>query len=371
MTRELTRVKCLLVDDLDENLLALSALLRRDDVELLKARSGADALELLLANDDVALALIDVQMPEMDGFELAELMRGSERTRHIPIIFVTAGARDQIRVFQGYEAGAVDFLFKPIDSHILVSKADIFFQLYRQKQRLVQELQERTETLRLQEMFAGVLGHDLRTPLTAIVTGAQLLQHKAEDEGVQRIAGRMLSSGNRMARMIDDLLDLTRARLAGGIPVARRATELGPLISRTVQEQRIAFPDRAIELSQDGDLKGEWDPDRIAQVASNLISNALRHGADTEPVRVCVDGRARDTVTLTVINAGSIAEELIPHLFDPFRGGERKFERQEGLGLGLYIARQIVHAHDGSVDVKSEHPRVVFTVSIPRSAQPA
>ena len=94
MTRDLTRVKCLLVDDLDENLLALSALLRRDDVELLKARSGADALELLLANDDVALALIDVQMPEMDGFELAELMRGSERTRHIPIIFVTAGARD-------------------------------------------------------------------------------------------------------------------------------------------------------------------------------------------------------------------------------------------------------------------------------------
>ncbi len=161
-------VKCLLVDDLEENLLALSALLRRDDVEMLLARSGAEALELLLSHD-VALALLDVQMPEMDGFELAELMRGSERTRHVPIIFVTAGARDQHRMFKGYESGAVDFLYKPIEPHILRNKADVFFQLYRQKQQLVRELHERTETLRLNEMFTAVLGHDLRNPLSAIL----------------------------------------------------------------------------------------------------------------------------------------------------------------------------------------------------------
>src|SRR3954464_3365423 len=104
------KVKCLLVDDLEENLLALSALLQRDDVELLKARSGAEALELLLVHE-VALAFLDVQMPEMDGFELAELMRGTERTRHVPLIFVTAGARNQHRLFKGYELGAVDFLY--------------------------------------------------------------------------------------------------------------------------------------------------------------------------------------------------------------------------------------------------------------------
>src|SRR3954464_9981400 len=112
------KVKCLLVDDLEENLLALSALLNRGDVELLQARSGAEALELLLAHD-VALAFLDVQMPDMDGFELAELMRGSERPRPVPLIFVTAGAHDQHRLFQGYESGAVDFLHKPIDPHIL------------------------------------------------------------------------------------------------------------------------------------------------------------------------------------------------------------------------------------------------------------
>src|SRR6185369_6203936 len=109
-------VKCLLVDDRAENLLALSTLLRRDDVELLTARSGAHALDLLLSHD-VALALLDVQMPEMDGFELAELMRGSERTRHVPIIFVTAASHDQHRVFKGYETGAVDFLYKPLDPY--------------------------------------------------------------------------------------------------------------------------------------------------------------------------------------------------------------------------------------------------------------
>ena len=125
-------IKCLLVDDLRENLLALSALLEGDDIETLTAQSGAEALELLLVHD-FALAFLDVQMPEMDGFELAELMRGSERTRHVPIIFVTAGAREAQRVFKGYESGAVDFIYKPIEPHILKNKADVFFQLYRQR----------------------------------------------------------------------------------------------------------------------------------------------------------------------------------------------------------------------------------------------
>lgn len=142
------RIKCLLVDDLAENLLALSALLQSEDVEVLSARSGPEALELLLTHE-VALALIDVQMPDMDGLELAELMRGSARTRQVPIIFVTAASRDQHHIFKGYESGAVDFLYKPIDAHILKNKADVFFRLYRQTQQLAVELRERTETLRL------------------------------------------------------------------------------------------------------------------------------------------------------------------------------------------------------------------------------
>ena len=213
-------VKCLIVDDLEENLLALSALLERDDVQVLTARSGAEALELLLVHD-VALAFLDVQMPEMDGFELAELMRGSERTRHIPLIFVTAGAREQQRLFKGYESGAVDFIYKPIEPRILQNKADVFFELYRQRQQLALELQDRSETLRLNEMFSALLAHDLRSPLSAILASAQLLQRRTEDRPAFETAARIVSSGKRMARMIEDMLDLARARLAGGIIVKR------------------------------------------------------------------------------------------------------------------------------------------------------
>ena len=359
------KVKCLLVDDLDENLLALSALLRRDDVELLQARSGAQALELLLAHD-VALAILDVQMPDMDGFELAELLRGSERTRHVPLIFVTAGARDQHRVFKGYDLGAVDFLYKPIEPHILKNKADVFFQLHRQRQQLVRELNERTETLRLNEMFAAVLGHDLRAPLSAILTGAHLLQLRSDDPAVRDTAARMVSSGKRMSRMIEDMLDLARARLAGGIPIKRTKTDLGTLIERVVQEHQAGFPSRRLELCQTGNLQGEWDADRLTQVASNLIGNSLQHGVPSEPVRVTLDGSDADTVVLSVANGGRIPPELLPHVFDPFRGGQRE-SRSEGLGLGLYIAQQIVQAHQGTVEVRSDDAGTTeFRVRVPR-----
>ena len=366
MISMLHRVKCLLVDDLEENLLALSALLRRDDVEVLTARSGSEALELLLVHD-VALALLDVQMPRMDGFELAELMRGSERTREVPIIFVTAAARDQHRLFKGYESGAVDFLYKPIEPHILENKAEVFFRLYRQKQQLAQQLQEQTETLRLNEMFTAVLGHDLRNPLSAILMAAHMVQHQSEDETVRGTAKRILMSGKRMTRMIDDMLDLARARLAGGIPLKISHSDLAEPVQRVVREYETAFPQRRVELQQDGDLAGEWDTERLAQVASNLIGNALQHGAADGAIQVRLDGSHAEVVVLSVANAGTIPPRVLPHLFEPFQGGQREPGQNQGLGLGLYIVQQIVQVHRGSVDVHSGEPeRIVFQVKIPR-----
>lgn len=160
-------VKFLLVDDLEENLISLEALLKRDGLMLLKARSGDEALELLLRHD-VALALVDVQMPGLNGFEMAELMRGNERTRLIPIIFVTAGAADSLRRFKGYESGAVDFIQKPIEPDIIRSKADVFFELYRQRQLLAAQRDElEVQALALKEAgrrkdeFLLTLSHDL------------------------------------------------------------------------------------------------------------------------------------------------------------------------------------------------------------------
>jgi two-component system, sensor histidine kinase and response regulator len=364
----LPRIKCLLVDDLRENLLALSSLLQGDDVEVLTAQSGPEALELLLVHD-FALAFLDVQMPEMDGFELAELMRGSERTRHVPIIFVTAGSRERQRLFKGYESGAVDFIYKPIEPHILKNKAEVFFQLFRQRQQLAQELQDRTETLRLNEMFSALLAHDLRNPLSAILASAQLLQRHTEGRQAQESAARILSSGKHMSRLIEDMLDLARARLAGGIVVKRERADIKALVERVVREHQAAAPGRAIETRYNGDFSGHWDTERIAQVASNLIGNALKHGHAQAPVQVLLDGTRADEVVLTVSNGGTIPAELVDHLFDPFRGGQRPTGRSGGLGLGLYIVFQIVKAHCGTVDVTTGcDDQTIFRVAVPRAA---
>lgn len=362
----LPRVKFLLVDDLDENLLALSALLERDDVELLQARSGFEALEYLLVHD-VALAFIDVQMPDMDGFELAELIRGSERTRNVPLIFVTAGARDERRMFKGYESGAVDFLYKPIEPHILRNKAEVFFQLYRQKQQLALELRERTETLRLNEMFVAILGHDLRNPLGAVLTAATLIQRGYKEEVAQKASAQIISSGKRMGRLIDGMLDLARARLAGGIPLTRQPVSLDEVVQRVVQEHQAAFPESRIELQIEGDPAGHWDPDRLGQVAANLLGNAIRHGKPGETVLVLLDGNAPEQARFSVSNAGGIPSEILPNIFDPFRSGAPRGGQNEGLGLGLYIVQQIVQAHQGEIDVQSgAGDKTVFTVTIPR-----
>ena len=130
----------------------------------------------------------------------------------------------------------------------------MFFQLYRQKQQLARELRDRTETLRLNEMFTAVLGHDLRNPMNAILTAAQLLEHRPTDDAVRKTAARMMSSAKRMSRLIEDMLDLARARLAGGIPLKRERGDLGVLIHRVVQEHQEAFPDRRIEVLCEGDL---------------------------------------------------------------------------------------------------------------------
>jgi signal transduction histidine kinase len=350
-------VKFLIVDDLEENLIALEALLQREDLVLLKAHSGTEALELLLSHD-VALALIDVQMPEMDGFELAELMRGVERTRHVPIIFLTAGMREGQRVFQGYGAGAVDFLFKPIDPQILRHKAETFFQLYRQRQALA-------ETLRLNEELMAVVGHDLRNPLEVILMTAQLLQTTADPE-VLKCAERLHRSGTRMRQIIDELLDLARARLGGGIPIERRGTDLGNIARAAVAEAEAAHPDRRIELRSGGDLRGHWDAARLEQVLSNLLGNALRHGTAGSEVRLILEG-ADDSVSLQIHNQGEIPPELLPRIFEPFQTSRSSREQGGGLGLGLYIVQQIVLAHGGTVDVSSgAGDGTTFDIRLPR-----
>ncbi len=180
------RSRILVVDDIEENLVALEALLRRDDADIVTARSGNEALELILQYE-FALAFVDVQMPEMNGFELAEYMRGAERSKYIPIIFLTAGTGEANRVFRGYESGAVDFLFKPVDPNILRHKTETFIGLDQQRKKLAeqyQQLQESEALLRdavqAREDVLAVVSHDIRNFLQAIKSGVQMLNKPPE-----------------------------------------------------------------------------------------------------------------------------------------------------------------------------------------------
>ena len=363
------RIKCLLVDDIEENLIALEALLQRDGLEILKAQSGHEALELLLTHGDVALALLDVQMPEMNGFELAELIRGSERTSHIPLIFIMAGSRDQNWQFKGYENGAVDFLYKPIDPHMLTTKASVFFELQRRKQALAHELKERTEALRINEMFMAVLSHDLRTPLMSIQAAATVLKRQPDADKTAILAERVLSSSQRMGSMIEDLLDVTRIRQAGGMALGLEPINIQKPLERALDEIRTGFPQGHIDAQWLGDLQGIWDGDRLAQVVTNLVGNALHHGVPGQPVHLTVDGTQAHTVKITVDNQGTIPPALLPQIFAPFSGREREPGRHQGLGLGLFIVSQIVRVHGGRIDVTSAQGTTSFRVELPRESK--
>jgi signal transduction histidine kinase len=358
-------MKCLLVDDLEENLLALGALLRAPGIEILKARSGREALELLLEHD-VAVALVDVQMPEMDGFELAELMRGTERTRHVPIIFVTAGAREQHRVFQGYELGAVDFLFKPIEPHVLQSKVQVFFDLYRQRQQLYEQMDTLRDTLRMNELFIAILSHDLRNPLNAVLTGAELLLRTNKDETTRKIAERIRSSGRRMGGLVSDVLDMARSRVGNGIALNPEHLNLAELVQRLVAEHQ---QQAEFDVKVSGNLNGEWDSGRLAQAVSNLLGNAIQHGDRHQPITITLDGTRADLVRLCISNGGAIPPSTRGRLFDPFRGREGRAANESGLGLGLYIVKQIAVAHGGEASLDSSDPeRTSFVLELPRKA---
>jgi len=358
--------KVLIVDDYAENLTALEALLMCDGLDVLKARSAREALEIVLAHD-VAVALIDVQMPDIDGFELAQLMRGTERTRQIPIVFITASTHNSQRLFNGYSLGAVDFIFKPVEPHILKTKVDVFVELCRQRQQIAEQLEQQTEILRLNQLLMAVIAHDLGNPLHSISTAAALMLQKAYDEQVARwTAGHIRSSAVRMKRMIDDLLDFSSARLTGGLSMNPAGTNLLEIAKRVASEHQAGNDAVAINVSAAGDLEGTWDELRLSQTMSNLIGNALNHGDRSEPVSVLLDGSDPAAVVISVHNKGHIPEAFLPQIFDPFKSFATS-KSAHGRGLGLYIVADIVKTHGGSLSVDSKSESGTrFTIKLPR-----
>ena len=235
----------------------------------------------------------------------------------------------------------------------------------RERTQLIEDL---TRTVRLNDMFAGIVGHDLRGPLSTIVMAGQLLLGYVDQPKAVRTIERLLNSADRMQRMISQLLDFARARADGGIELDRRPIDLADIARDVIEEVRLARPDWKIELVVQGDVHGDHDGNRLSQVFSNLIGNAVQHGSPDTPLTVRIDGRDRDAVSVEVRNRGTIPPEVLPILFSPFRGSQQKALRSQGLGLGLFITDQIVRAHGGSIAAESVDGWTAFRFDLPRHA---
>jgi signal transduction histidine kinase len=387
------QAKLLIVDDLPENLLALEALIRREDRIVYKALSADEALSLLLQHE-FAMAILDVQMPGMNGFELAELMRGTEKTKNIPIVFVSAAGRELNYAFKGYESGAVDFLYKPLDIHAVKSKVNVFVELYRQSKAMKQQVEELEQSRREQEAllkqlqstqleleqavrmrddFMSIVAHEVRTPLNGLILETQLRKmHLARDNAAAFTLDKMHAMVDRderqiksLIRLIEDMLDVSRIR-TGKLSIRPTRFDLSALVRGLLQNfaPQIDAAESSVTLEAEQPVVGSWDEFRIEQVISNLLTNALRYGAKS-PITVKVyseTGQAR--VEVRDLGIG-ISEENQMRIFQQFERVTAK-HAVAGLGLGLFISEQIVAAHGGSITVESRIGEgALFRVCLP------
>lgn len=383
--------KLLIVDDLPENLQALEALVRGDGREVYQAGSGEEALALLLQHD-FAMAFLDVQMPGMDGFELAELMRGTEKTRQIPIVFVTAAGKELNYSFKGYEAGAVDVLYKPLDPRAVKGKVQVFVALYEQREAMRRQVealeaarkeQEATQAklqhaLVMRDEFMSMVSHEMRTPLNTLYLETQLRKMQLErgnmaafgPDQLQRMVARDDRQIQSIIRLIDDMLDVSRIR-SGKLSLRPGWVELSGLLRRVVQDltPQAATAGTSITLDAVTPVSGWWDEFRIEQIVVNLLTNALRYGCQ-KPVQVTLTVE-QDWARVDVRDCGAgIAPDKQDRIFEPYERGVGS-DGPAGLGLGLYISRQLAEVHEGSLTLESKPGEgSVFSLTLPRRDAP-
>jgi phosphoserine phosphatase RsbU/P len=313
------------------------------------------------------VVLLDLSLP--DGHGLSNIERVVQAAPALPLVVLT-GTDDEQLAMRAVHAGAQDYLVKgQVTGPLLVRALRYAIERKRSEEGLKREEAAR-QTALFREQFLGILGHDLRNPLQAISgNAALLLRYGGLSEPQRKALNRISISSDRMARMISDILDFTRTRLGGGYTLQRTWMNVHEVLKQVVEELEVAHPRKRFELDVSGTGWGEWDADRIAQAASNLVGNAVQYSPEDSAVRVV----ARDEgegVRVEVHNLGTpIPAERLPHIFDPFvrgREGSRSGSRS-GLGLGLYITHEIVKAHGGSLQVRStEAEGTCFWLKLPR-----
>ena len=343
--------KILLVDDRKENLHALTLILEDVDATLILARSGDEALRASL-HHEFALAILDVKMPNMDGYELAEILRGDDKTRHLPIIFLSAALLSEHDVFKGYESGAVDYLTKPFNPRILLSKVQVFLQLDRQRDELSKQAMVYAANKEL-EAFSYSVSHDLRAPLRLIKGFAGILleeHHNHLDSQGQRYLEVIASQVDKMDTLIEDLLEFSRM---GRRPLESSEIAMDRLAGDVFKEVALAAGDRELQFHMDHLPPAHGDRAMIRQVLANLLSNAVKFTRARTPAVIEVghepgDSRANETLYYIKDNGVGFNMKHRNKLFEVFQR-LHSTDEFDGSGIGLALVRRIVERHGGEV----------------------
>lgn len=381
-------IDILLVDDEPRNLDTLEAILADQGYRFVRAQDADSALRRLLEND-VAAIVLDIQMPDVNGLELARLIKGTKRYRQVPILFLTAHRVEEADILTGYDAGAVDYLTKPFNPQILRQKLAVFTDLFRKtraladlNEKLEQRVAERTaelerseqalrETGRLKDEFLATLAHELRNPLAPLRTGVDLLlqAQTASPAVVGRTLSAMDRQLNHLVRLIDDLLDLSRIN-TGVLKLKRERTDLATLVRGIVDTFRALLERRRIELvvRTQPSLWVDVDPTRIAQLLGNLLHNASKFTPEGGTVRVDVE-RQSGRATVRVIDSGrGIPQDQLERVFEMFTRIERTGAPEDrGAGIGLALARRLAQMHGGDLTAFSlgEGFGATFVLDVP------
>ncbi len=359
------RVNILLVDDKPENLVSLEGILAAPEHNIITAQSGFRALELIL-EQDFALILLDVRMPTMDGLETARLIKQREKSRYIPIIFLTAIGGDEKFISEGYAAGAVDYIVKPVDPYILKSKVSVFVELHKQTQqleRLNRKLQETAHALedayKEMEAFTYSVSHDLRTPLRAMSSFSERLLEKYSgslDEEGKEYAARINGAAQRMAELIDGLLTLSRAtrRVIQSEPV-----DLSSLAERIARDFSRSQPERNVEFTIAEGLTANGDPRLLRSLLENLLGNAWKFTSSREQARIefgavpQANGKKAYFVRDNGIGFNMAHASRLFGVFERLHP-EKQFP---GTGVGLATVQRIVQRHGGHAWAEGEVDR--------------